>query len=171
MKRRTKHSGFTLLELVLVMLIICTALAIAAPKMSGWANNGKLRNLADQFLTLTRLARTNAIADSTVCRIQIDTQQGKFWLMKRQPGTKEFTRDTSNFGNEYTIMQGGRMELKKVVNDTSDTSTESQEVIDFFPTGRAQAATITFSDAQGFGIVVACESPADNFRVVSEGRQ
>src|SRR5215475_2100789 len=100
MKRRTRYSGFTLLELVLVMLIACTALAIAAPKMSGWSNAGKLRNLADQFITLTRYARTNAISEATIYRIQIDTQGGKFWLMKRASGTQDFQRDTTNFGNE-----------------------------------------------------------------------
>jgi prepilin-type N-terminal cleavage/methylation domain-containing protein len=35
-QRRGQYRGFTLLELVLVMVIVCVALAMVAPSLAGW---------------------------------------------------------------------------------------------------------------------------------------
>src|SRR5438093_10887720 len=72
--------AFTLLELVLVMVIACLALALVAPSLSAWGHGAQLRDLADQFVSLTRLARSRAVADGLTYRINIDAKSGTYQL-------------------------------------------------------------------------------------------
>jgi len=66
MRSRYRHPGFTLLELILVMVILATVMALAAPKLQSWRQGGKLRNSADEFVAATRFARTRAISSGSV---------------------------------------------------------------------------------------------------------
>ena len=56
MKRPPRQSGFTLLELILVMVIICTALALAAPSLNGWARGSKMRDAVSTMILSVILA-------------------------------------------------------------------------------------------------------------------
>ena len=64
MGRRTRKASvaFTLLELVLVLVVLSTALAVAAPSMRGWSKGSTLRDAGDQFLAVARWARSQAVA-------------------------------------------------------------------------------------------------------------
>ncbi|MDB4966667.1 MAG: hypothetical protein JWN44_2356, partial [Myxococcales bacterium] len=66
MRRTAPQSrpAFTLLELVLVMLVITIAIAVVAPTLRGWSRGSHLRDTAEQFVTLTRLARTQAASSA-----------------------------------------------------------------------------------------------------------
>src|ERR1700744_5175693 len=95
MNRRNQHAkprfsmprgtrlGFTLLELVLVMVIIVIALSIVAPKLTGFSRGRQLHDAADQFLSMTRLARSQAATNGTVYRITIDAQNGSYQLTRQ----------------------------------------------------------------------------------------
>ena len=45
--------------------------------MSGWGRGSRLRDAGDQVLALTRWARAQAIASSTVHRLNVDPQTGR----------------------------------------------------------------------------------------------
>ena len=67
--RRTHHGkvrGFTLLELILVMVILSTVLAMAAPSLSGFFGSRQTHDTAAQILALTQLARSQAISEGVV---------------------------------------------------------------------------------------------------------
>src|SRR3954471_5099811 len=88
----SKHSrAFTLLELVMVMVLIVIILSIAAPSLRGWSRGSRLRDATDDFLSLTRYARTQAIAKSAICRVNVDPGSGRCWV-SMQDGQK-FTDD------------------------------------------------------------------------------
>src|SRR4051812_2843876 len=104
MKMRAKNFGFTLLELVLVMMIIATVLAAAAPRLTGWSRGTKLRDAGDQFLSLTKYARTQAIADCRVYRLNVDAGQGAYWLTIQQG--QQFANLGSDFGRIFLVPDG-----------------------------------------------------------------
>src|SRR5215208_972893 len=87
MCRRTRSSAFTLLELVLVMVIIATVLAMAAPSLRGWHKGSKMKDTAAEFISLTELARTRAVSSTVVHRLMVDSQNGRCFLaMQQGPG-------------------------------------------------------------------------------------
>ena len=64
--------GLTLLELVLVMVIICTILAMAAPSLRGFFTSRETSDAAAQIVALTHLARSQAITEGRVYRLNLD---------------------------------------------------------------------------------------------------
>src|SRR5437764_12831170 len=81
MRYRKRHvRAFTLLELVMVMVLACLALALVAPSLSNWSHGNQLRDAADEFVSLTRYARSSAIAESITYRLSIDPQSGSYQL-------------------------------------------------------------------------------------------
>src|SRR5437763_12537532 len=109
MQKRREHSGFTLIELVLVLLIIGTCLAMASPSLRGWSRGSKVRDAGDQFLSIARYGRTAATADARVYRLQIDAPGGTYQLLV-QDG-EQFTHCGTDFSRVFTLPQGAVIEV------------------------------------------------------------
>jgi type II secretion system protein H len=179
-KLRNHGGGFTLLELVLVMMIITTLLAIAAPSMRGWAAGTKLRNAADEFVSLARYARTQAVTSGNVYLIQVNASAGTYQLRMVEAG--QVVDVPNRFGQLRSIPDGARLEMTRQtpVGATSAFAgtqqqqqtggvTGSQDNIEFYPTGRTQPAKLRISDDRG-GYDIECPSPTEDFRLVLEER-
>src|SRR5437016_4959262 len=106
---RRNFRGFTLLELVLVMVVACLALAIVAPSLSRWSKGAQLRDAADQFVAITRLARARAVAESTTYRLNINSQEGTYQLtMDNGSG---FVQLQSSWGRTFPVPEGAQLQL------------------------------------------------------------
>ncbi|HYO09333.1 MAG TPA: GspH/FimT family pseudopilin [Tepidisphaeraceae bacterium] len=159
-RRRSHPAGFTLLELVLVMVLIGVAMAMAAPSLSGWSRGGKLRDAGDQFLAVTRHARSQAVADARVYRLNVDPASNTYWLTM-QDG-QNFVDLGSNFGRRFTLPEGFRIQLQD-----AQASPQALPACDFFPTGRTQPAQVRISNEQGNVLDISCATPAEGFALGS----
>jgi type II secretion system protein H len=157
MRSQSAHRGFTLLELVFVLVIICTVLAMAAPSLRGWSQGSRLRDTADALLATTRLARTQAVATGQVHRLNIDPANGQYQLVVQQG--EEFVPVAGGFGAPSMLPEGYRIELAQAL-PAGDSS------ISFTPTGRTQPARIRITSEQGESVEIECTTPAELFRVV-----
>ena len=162
MRRRNCQPGFTLLELVLVMLIVTVAMGLAAPSLRGWSAGTALTGSAEDMYMLTRLARTQAITNGVIYRIKFQSQDGKFQLMM-QKGT-QFVAVPGGFGKVYTVPPEGRLEL--TVTTDPNAPQDTLECINFFPTGRTQTSVVKITDKTGAMMQIKCDSPAEDFYVV-----
>ena len=156
MIKRRAHSGFTLMELILVMAILAIVLALAAPKLTGWREAGKLRNSADDFISATRFARAQAVSSGYVCVVAIDKQGGAF-VVKQQNG-QNFTNVDGEFGQPLTILDGGQI-------DSIDSGKTAIDQITFYPTGRVQPASVKITAGDGESVTITCATPADDFAI------
>ena len=160
MRQRRKQSGFTLLELVLVMVIIAIALSAAVPMLQGWSRVRDLNNAADQFVQFTRLARAQAAADGVIYRLNIDANSGTYQLTKQDD--QKFITMATDLGDVQRMPVGFRIELTPAAGQTSSSS-----AIDFYPTGRTQPSTIRISAPSGDSRVVNCPAAAEQFVIVT----
>ncbi|MBM4024858.1 MAG: prepilin-type N-terminal cleavage/methylation domain-containing protein, partial [Planctomycetes bacterium] len=61
--------GMTLLELILVLIILSTVLALAAPSLRGFFASRRIDGAAAQILALTQWARSQAVSEGIVYRL------------------------------------------------------------------------------------------------------
>jgi prepilin-type N-terminal cleavage/methylation domain-containing protein len=161
MTRRPRQSAFTLLELILVMVIICTALAMAAPSLNGWARGTKMRNAVDQFVAMTQFARTQAISTATVHRLQVDGPARAYYVLV-QDG-EQFVPLNTEMGRQFPLPEEFSLKL-------TDLGGATRDYIDFYPTGRTEPGTVEITSTLNNDVmVIRCPSPTEAFRLVQPG--
>jgi len=180
-ERRAGARGFTLIELILVMMLICTVLGMAAPSLRGFFQSHLARDAAGQIVALAQYARTQAAAEGRTYRLNFDTQAGQFWLTAQDGAT--FSALGTEFGRTFELPEGVTFEsvatnvatdsATATVASTSSTATAASssttgtptDVVDFLPNGGATTAKVRLIGRRGERLEVGCPSPAESFRV------
>jgi Tfp pilus assembly protein FimT len=140
------------------MAVICMALAIAAPSLSNWNHGSHQRDAVDQILALTRYARTQAVTNATTYRLNIDKSAGRYWLTM-QDG-QEFVALGNDMGQVFNVPDGARLELSQDQGPAID-------LVEFYPSGRTQAARIRLTSSIGEITTIECAMPAEGFQVAT----
>lgn len=98
-----RQDAFTLVELILVMATLATALAFAAPRLANFFRGRSLDSEARRFLALTRYGQSRAVSEGVPMILWIDQSEGTYGLR---------AQDGYNFGQTRSGMRGQE-------NDTS----------------------------------------------------
>ncbi|MEW6157116.1 MAG: GspH/FimT family pseudopilin [Verrucomicrobiota bacterium] len=72
--------AFTLIELILVMAMLITVIAVAAPSLSNFFRGRTLDGEARRFLSLTRYAQSRAASEGVPMIVWIDAKEGTYGL-------------------------------------------------------------------------------------------
>ena len=157
---RAPRGGFTLLELIAVLVLLSTVLAIAAPSLRGFARGRQTSDTAARMLALTRLAHSRAASWGCPHRLNFDQNAGEYWLTMQQGGA--FVELDDDAGRRYTLPVGVSMEL-----DLLSVSGRGAELyVEFHPDGRCDAAIIQLTGGQGEVYQITCPSPSEPFRII-----
>lgn len=163
---KRKHSGrdrgFTLLELILVMVILSTVLAMAAPSLRGFFGSRQTHDTAAQILALTQLARSQAVSEGIVYRLNFDTRQRTYWLTAQQSGTFEELK--TEFGRIFTLPKDMVMELEGIEEE------DMEKFLVFTPQGTVTAGTIRLIDRGGRALEVTCPTVTESYFIVELGQ-
>jgi Tfp pilus assembly protein FimT len=152
----------TLLELILVMMILSTVLAMAAPSLRGFFVSRRGDDAAAQILALTQFARSQAISEGIIYRLNFDVQEHTCWLTAQKAGTYE--RLQTSFGKAYTIP-------KDLVIELEDIEKEDRDVfLAFTPYGTVTAGTIRLIDRHGRALEIACPTVTESFSIAESER-
>jgi prepilin-type N-terminal cleavage/methylation domain-containing protein len=157
-----KRRAMTLLELILVMVILSTVLAMAAPSLRGFFASRRTQDTAAQILTLTQLARSQAICEGVIYRLNFDTQQRTYWLTVQQAGA--FEKLKTGFGQVFTLPKDVEMELDGIEEDEKD------NFLAFTPHGTVTAGTVRLIDRRGQAVEVTCPTITESFSIVESTR-
>ena len=162
MARNRTHNGinhgFTLLELILVMVILSTVLAMAAPSLSGFFGSRQTHDTAAQILALTHLARSQAISEGIVYRLNFDTVERTYWLTAQKAGT--FEELETELGQIFTLPKDMVMELEDVDEEDMDM------FLEFTPQGTVTAGTVRLIDRRGLALEVTCPTVTESYSIV-----
>ena len=150
------RSAFTLFELGRVMVIITAALAITTPFLRGFAHGARMRDASTDFVAMCQLARTQAISTARIHRLVIDTATAQCKILVED--ADQFVTPEKNFG-KVEFPQDYKISLTKA--DGTNTP-----YIDFFPTGRTEAARVVITADDGEQAIIECPTPSETFRVV-----
>ena len=84
-RSRSSPAAFTLVELILVMALLATLLAIVAPALSRSAHGRRLRQEATRLLAATEYARDEAVSQGVPMVLWIDSDGGSYGV-EPKPG-------------------------------------------------------------------------------------
>ena len=149
-----------------MLVIICTALAMAAPSLRGWSRGSQLRDAGDQFLTIARWARASATAEAKIYRLNVDAAAGRYWVTVQQRD-QQFVAAQSSFGRVYELPEGTRIEL-------TDLQNKPVESVDFYPSGRVAPGRVRIAgppDSNAGVLNIECPTPVDNYAYTADSQQ
>ena len=156
---RTQRKGMTLLELILVMLILSTVLAMAAPSLRGFFASRRIDDTAAHLLALTQYARSQAISEGIVYRLNFDTRDRTYWLTAQKAGVFESLH--TEVGQVYTLPKDIKLELEDIEQKDRDV------FIAFTPHGTMTDGTIRLIDQGGRTLEITCPSVTESFSIVN----
>jgi type II secretion system protein H len=154
--------GFTLLELVLVMVLMAIALAAVAPDLRGFYQGSRLKNGATQLVAMTDWCRTQAVTTGRVHRLNFDGSGYHVTAQDLEQYGGQFVPIGSDFGRAFLPPDQMRMTLTRDDGQAGDH-------VDFFPDGRTEAAVFQISRQDGRDAIrVICLTPTERFHVANE---
>jgi prepilin-type N-terminal cleavage/methylation domain-containing protein len=162
MNRIVRHSGFTLLELVLVLAILVIVMALIAPSLQGFAAGRSGKNLATNLVAMTNYARTQAVAEGRTYRLNFDPSEHAFWLTYENGST--FDPPQNDFGRRVVVPDG-------VAIETTIAANTDGTYLNFYANGRTEPANIRVTDRFGAMIDVGCLSSTELFKVLAPGER
>ncbi len=110
-KRPNKSAGFTLIELIVVMLILAIAAAMVAPSLINFRVGRSNANTATTLLGMAQYARTQAESEGRTYRLNFDPQAGAFWLTA-QGDNGAYASPGNDFGLRCQISDGSKMDVQ-----------------------------------------------------------
>jgi hypothetical protein len=131
---------------------------VAGPKLGNFARGRALPNAAIELATTARWCRVMALNDGVKYRLNLDADEGRYWVTKDDGTGLNFTEVTSEMGRETFLPEG-------IVMSCPDIPVEEDGVyLTFSPGGQKDIGVITLmSDSRTLNIT--CETPSAPYRV------
>ncbi len=145
-KNGPRRGGFTLLELVLVMIVLFILAGVAAPRFSDFFPSLQVGRTADELLAWARKARSEAALTGARHRLVFDVEGGRYWIEYepkplREPG---IYRKMSGFWGEGTLPDGVTLESLEGLEED-----QGLRVLVFRPDGTSEDASIVVANERG----------------------
>jgi len=160
MKPELKKTGFTLLELILVMLIMTTVLALSGPSLKGFFSMRQIDSAAAQIVALTQYAQSQAVCEGRIYRLNFDVIHRTYWLTVQDQGA--FVDPDTQWGRVFQLPQGVKMEVTDLKVDGL------VNYVDFSPLNRTTPGLIRLTSPKGDHFNIMCRSATEPFTLVDD---
>lgn len=132
-----KKTGFTLVEVLIVLVILGLSAGLAVPPLLDWADDDRQSGAVGEVLRVARDARMAALRRGVKTRLTIDPASGRYWT------TAEEADDP--------LYRTGRLSLA----DARIVGTEPRPTVRWDARGRAVGDTIRLQTERGLWIIAA----------------
>jgi prepilin-type N-terminal cleavage/methylation domain-containing protein len=108
--RAATADGFTLMELILVMVIVAILAAAVVPTLTNFRIGRANANTATQLIALSQFARTQSISEGKVYRLVLDPDKGNYQLLA-EDDSGAFAPASDDYGKVYDVDKGVKMQV------------------------------------------------------------
>ncbi len=186
--------GFTLLELMVIIVLIGIMSAMIIPEMKGTYGDALLRSTGRELVSVFSLASSRAVSINQAHRFRLDHSTGKYLIEKRahdRGREDDFVPAKDILGGEGTLDTRVTVEIHK--SDTgSDTERPDTERLDtepvaaterdlaggersegivFYPDGTAESAEVLLRDREGFRLGLRINPVTSRVYLIELGRE
>lgn len=174
-------SGFTLIELMVVLAVIGIMTAAILPEMRGTFGDALLRSASRDLVGVCGIAASRAVSFNAPHRIRLDPRNGRFALEKRvgsAEGQPLFAPVRDVPGAEGTIDSRITLQLQPSAGESTPAARKeeadpsepavptSRDALGFYPDGTADDAEIVLRDRDGFGIALRVNPVTARIRIL-----
>lgn len=140
--------GFTMIELLLVIVIIAISLGIAAPALVRSIHGARLKSAARTMVTVARYARSMAVLKQTDLTLSFNLANGQVDLTSTNVGIPRFTRMIDDVRLESVQIEG------------KDPVSDGTCAVDFKRNGVCRPFNIKVTDSRGNYVIVKVDALA-----------
>jgi general secretion pathway protein H len=149
--------GFSLLELIVVLLIIGLIMSLVTPRLVGSLTNLNLKTSAQKISASLRYARSQAVSGQTINYAVFDFEKNGMFIKAEKPLDDEEsylkveieatetdnTKDREYRAESYFLPDGVRIEKAMTTNDEIDSGLFD---IVFYPAGNSSGGSVVLID-------------------------
>jgi type II secretion system protein H len=158
LSRPRNHYGFTLIELIVVLLIISVMLAVTAPRLAGRSQAALLRAAAGDLQTLATAARARAVLQGQSVGLLLSNEGRELRLVSEQPAADP---DTASGLTDVTPLRRLPEGIRASFRPEGDSAAE---LIRFQPDGSADGGELTLDDGRGGTLILQLSQPLGRLR-------
>lgn len=136
--------GFTLLELLVVLIIISLMSVMVVPKLAGPLDNLKLKTSANKLAAVLRFARNQAATEKIIVSALFDYKNGRISIVSAP--VKSSIDNIQSIDEAYDLPEGIKVES---IDYNDSKKAGDNEFIRFFPSGGSSGGTITLVNEKG----------------------
>lgn len=188
LRQRARKLGFTLIELMVVLVLMGILTAMIIPEMRGTYDDALLRSAARKLVNVFNLANSRAITLNQLHRVRLDPRSGRY-SVERSLSERERESAVAPApdiaGGNGTIDTRITAELRKqgeVPSEPPDAGASSgggedrqrqggEEVIAFYPDGTAEAGELLLRDQAGFRLALRINPTTARVRIIELERE
>jgi type II secretion system protein H len=166
-QKRAVQSGFTLMELMIVLVLIGIMAAMIVPEMKGSFEDAVLRSSARKLVDVFSLAYSRAVSFNQLHRVRLDTSTGHYLVECQAGGSQDpndFVPATDMSGFEGQIdgrigieIRASQENLTQESDDIAGDQLAEAPVkggITFYPDGTADGCEVLLRDRMGFHLAL-----------------
>ena len=164
-----KNKGFSLIEVMVVLILISLSMFLATPLLSGFSKTAELKGATKKISAILRYSRSEAVNrgkvyqvlfDSDLRQVNVQPIEEKEEDEEAKDGTKDGTKDVTKDEAKdepkrktYTLPKG--VDIKEVKANSPQYPSD-YAVIEFYPNGGSNGGTIRIDgqERQGYRIKI-----------------
>jgi general secretion pathway protein H len=150
-----RQRGFTMIELVVVLLIITLSAALVTPSLSRFSKSVELKGAAKKISVILRYYRSEAVHKGAVYQVLFDSEarEVKVQAVESEEATEEEKKGERIVTKSYILPEGIQI---KEVEAPSPQFPSDFPAIEFYPNGGSNGGTILLDtqNRKGFRIKV-----------------
>jgi prepilin-type N-terminal cleavage/methylation domain-containing protein len=148
LNNKYSNHGFTLIEMIVVMVIIGVIAIFSVPYFGGFANRTKLDSACRTWVAYANYARSQAVMQGLNYRLTCDLDQQSYWLTYEALSTGvagQYISSGDTWGHPVSI--DSSLRIASIQLDQNIPQESGVVVIPFTPRGTANDVIVTFRNS------------------------
>ena len=142
-----RNKGFTLIELVIVLILIGLSVALVTPSLSRVSGTIELKSAAQKTAAILRYSRSEAVQKGKVQQVLFDTDLKEVRVQTAETNERQEKRQEQDTKPPKRYPLPGGVQLKEINTGTPQYSSDFP-VVEFYPNGGSNGASIILDNAR-----------------------